>query len=427
VVRRFVSLLCVLVLAGCGGGGVRSTLPSTSSGQGSPGRAAGVKLSTTSIAFTAVGWSATQTVSTTWSDDSRKAAGSSDTSVAQVSPPYQLAHWTAPNTYTASYFITPVGPGKATITFSDQNGYAQLFVTVSVSPSGTLYVAHSQHVEAYAPGASGPTTPQRTITGLIANYGALGGIATNASGYLFVVVNTGLNPRSAHCDVYVESPTADGSNGLQYTFGCRGESGGPIAGGPSGRIDLVSSNPGPAAIQRFQTNSFLGSFTPPSIGPIGTDTDGNLYVVSGPNQVQQYTPSPVNGSSPTRTVTFPTGTIVAITVAPDGTLYATRNIDNGNGSTTQYIDAAMKGAPVARRTIGPFPNGILGPITADNYGELYVAAASTGGTSRVDVYGAAASGNAAPLRSMLLPATADGGITALTLYQDPLPPPPPEL
>jgi hypothetical protein len=461
--RRLVSLLCVLALTACAGGAARTSLPlagplsepggadSVASGAArNAGHHGRIQLSTPSLTFTATGWSATQVVTTTWTDDSRKAAGSSDTSVATVSPPYQLAQWFAPGTYRASYWITPVGAGTATITFSDHDGaeYTQLNLTVTAPPTGSLYVAGAAEVDAFPAAANGSTAPLRRIKGFYtafappahawSNAGAVGALP---DGTLYVLQNALAGPGNFVCSAIAESATADGASGFLNRFSCVGGSGYGVAPGPAGEVDiLVLGYAGRPVVQRFDGSGHLkSSLTTPGtgVGGLATDKDGNIFVSASTatttftGQVLEYAAGAADGAAPIRTIAAPPGDYFGpIAVAPDGTLYATLVVPNlAAGSSTNSIDAFAPGATSPSRTLGPFAADAVAALACDKGGELYVALNSSAQpTARVDVYAPGATGNAAPIRTIPNPIPADtvGGTTIVGISLGPPQEAPPE-
>jgi hypothetical protein len=406
-------------------------------------------LSTPSIAFTATGWDATQVVKTTWRDDSRKAAVTSDPLVATVSPPYQLAAWVAPNAYGASYWITPVGAGTATITFSDHGGAesAQLSVTVVAPPTGTLYVAGGSEVDAFPAAANDSTIPDRRITGFYHastppfhhDGSGVGAIGTGADGTLYVLRNYQVAYNDFECDAIPISATAVGSSLAPGGFPCDGGRGYGVAPGLGGEIDiLVLGYSIASTVQRFVGGRLTSSLTvpgsPPAFGGLATDASGNVFVSSntastatttGSAQVLEYAAGATDGAAPIRTIQAPAGAYFeAIAVAADGTLYATLY---ATGPGTSSIYAYGPGATSPSRTLGPYASDSIAGLACDRGGELYVAFNSGAQASRVDVYAPNANGSAVPVRTIPNPIpsnTAGGpGIVGISLGPpQPLPP-----
>jgi hypothetical protein len=461
--RRLVSIVCALALTACGGGAARTALPPAGSaaassgaaavppGTGAAGRASGILLSTQSIAFTATGWDATQTVKTTWTDDSRKTAVSSDPLVATVSPPYQLAQWTAPNAYRASYWITPVGAGTATITFSDHDGAesAQLSVSVVAPPTGTLYVAGSDEVDAFPAAANGSTVPDRRIRGFHSeptppsfhDGGGIGAIGTAADGMLYILRNFRSGEWTFDCSAYPVSATGIRST-MGFDCGARGYGAAP---GPAGEIDvLIHSYKGKPTVQRFVNGQLTSSLT--VLGSVGglaglaTDSNGNIFVSSNlaasattfAGQVLEYAAGAADGDVPIRTISAPAGDYFgAIAVAADGTVYATLDVPNyATGRGTDSIYAFAPGATSPSRTLGPFGTDSIAGLACDRGGELYVAFNPTvaGSQPRVDVYAPGATGNAVPVRTIPnpIPSNAAGGQGIAGISLGPPQPLPPE-
>jgi hypothetical protein len=446
--RRVVSLLCMLAFAGCGGGGARSVLPPGAGvqGTGTAGGASsaaaiptsGVGLSATSLKFVETGWHGTQIVKTTWSDDSQKAAGSSDTSVAVVSPPYQAAMWTSTNTYTASFFITPVGAGSATITFSDHNGaeYAQLTVTVVAPPSGTLYVLSPAEADGFPAAANGPTAPVRRITGFDSNAGpgqfssAAGAAADASDGTLWVLKNFRAAGASGS-NSCVANAYAAGTTFVQRGILCNGAEGYGAALPSANELDILElSNDNKPVVKRFvnfnETATITLQRTSPALGGIAVGPSGNLFVSTfdpgfelGVGNVYEFAPGAAGAAMPVRTLSMPTGNssngyFGAVAVAPDGTLYAVGILPGSFGIINSWIFAYPPGATTPSRTIGQFFNQWIAALAVDKGGELYAgfnANNSDNGTRqqlRIDVFAPDADGRSpTPMRSIPVPIPAD--------------------
>jgi hypothetical protein len=464
--RRLVSVLCVLALTACGGGAARTALPPAGSAAASSGaaavppgtgaaagRASGILLSTQSIKFTATGWDATQVVKTTWTDDSRKTAVTSDPLVATVSPPYQLAAWTAPNAYGAQYWITPVGAGTATITFSDHDGAesAQLSVSVVALPTGTLYVAGAGEVDAFPAAANGSMVPDRRITGFYheatpPSYhdgGGVGAIGTAADGTLYILRNFQSGVMSFDCSAYPVSASGVRST-VGFDCGARGYG---AAAGPAGEIDvLFGGYTGRATVQRFVSDRLTSSLTVPAsgvglaFGGLATGSNGNLFVSTNTSgtampfsgQVLEYAAGAADGAAPIRTIAAPAGDYFeALAVAADGTLYAALDVPNdATGHGTYSIDAFAPGATSPSRTLGPFGTDSIAGLACDRGGELYVAFNPNvaGAQARIDVYAPGATGNAVPVRTIPnpIPSNAAGGQGIAGISLGPPQPLPPE-
>jgi hypothetical protein len=454
--RRLVSVLCVVVLAGCGGGSARTVPPpptgaaaglGNAAGSTSPGASSGnVTVSTGALLFTATGWSATQIVTTTWGDDSRKSAVSSDSTVATVSPPYQQATWTSPGVFSARYWITPVGPGTATITFSDHDGseFAKLAVTVTAPPTGTLYVGGAGEIDAFPAAASGGPAPQRRITGFFRPFArpdtssSAGAITVGADGTLYVVKNQHF-PSGNVCEVDEESPSANGTSGGLGSLGC-GTSGSGLATAAGGELDVLLKNADrTTSVQRFvagRATSRLGIAGEPVA--LVTGPNGELYVASttgtmSVGRIDQYAPGAADGAAPVRTIDAPDVSFFgAVAVAPDGVLYAILVVpDYSTEESTYTINAYAPGSTTPSRTIGPFKSVHVAALAVDKGGELYVAFNAVryaAITSHVDVYAPNASGNANPVRTLTnpIPNDAPGGTAIDALALSPSDPAPPE-
>jgi hypothetical protein len=459
--RRLLWVVVFVAFAGCGGGGSRNALPPAGNGSaiasGPPGKPAGagsaavtgaVLLSTPSLSFTRTGWDAKQVVKTTWKDDSRKSAVTSDPLVALVSPPYQLAQFVAPNAYNATYYITPVGAGTATITFSDHDGAesAQLNVTVSAPPTGTLYVMSVDEIDAFPAAANGSTVPNRLTSGAYFRQPYPGhdesgnsAIAAAGDGPVYVLQNS-FGRNNYGCNLVIFTSFAPVTSTVADCHNARNGFG--VAAGRYGELDiLVSTNDG-EKLERFERNgtwianiSVSTAYSAPKNG-IDTDWSGNIFLngvtASNTTQILEYAAGPVDGAVPIRSIPAPAGgDFGAIAVAPDGTVYVAFKIPNPAANTMTAWIYAYTWSSSPSRTIGPFPDSDVVALAVDRGGELYAAIepwmGATTTRERIDVFAADANGNATPVRSIPdpIPATARGGtaIMGITLSApDPLPP-----
>src|SRR5947209_1047449 len=443
-------------LAACSGGGARSLPATTGSPDASHPAAAGqpaagsgnIGLSAQTLQFSATGWSATQIVTTTWTDDSRKSAVSSDPTVATVSPPYQQATFTAPGVYSAKYWVTPVGPGTAMITFSDHDGSESATLSVSVTgpTTQTLYVASAGEVDAFPAAASGATAPQRRVTGFFKPRvrpenisSAAAAITVGPDGTLYVVKNTSY-PSSAACAVIVESANANGASGTLSTIAC-GARGAGVTTTPGGELDVLTRPTSTTtAVERFVNGSPTSSLTisgDPSA--LASGPNGDLEVsafadgLTVQGRVDQYAPGAPDGATPLRSIGAPDKSFFgAVAVAPNGELYAVYIVPNyQTGISTQTISAYAPGSSTASRALGPFTSDTVTGIAVGKGGELYVAFNSVryaGSRSRVDVYAPDANGSASPIRTIPnpIPSDAAGGTSIVAIPLSPAAPPPPE-
>jgi hypothetical protein len=452
--RRLVSLLCLFSITACGGGGSRSALPGASGAQlGAPHGIRGtsaIGISTSSIAFTSTDLNTVRVVQTTWDDDTRKAAVSSDPLVVDVSPPFQQALCLAPGVCGATYFVTPLNAGTATITFSDHDGaeHIDLHITVTAPPTGTLYVAGLGEVDAFPAATDGSALPARRITGFFTPFSdpqdtvsAAGAVSVGVDGTLYVVRNYLAGPYNPACEVIEESATATGTSGVQRKYACAGRPGLGIAPGSSGEVDVVVDGTwGGVKVQRFgngllrSTLNAIGTVAAP--GGLATDSSGNIFVSSTKvsrtitSQVLEYAAGAPDGATPTRTIAAPAGGVFgAIAVAPpDGTIYAVYVAPNLTGRPEASIYAYAPGSALPSRKIGPFGTDVVTSLACDRGGELFVALNTLLPiSSRVAVYAPAADGNAFPIRTIPNPIPADapggGAIVAIGLSPPDAPPP----
>ncbi len=453
--RRLVSLLCLFSITACGGGGSRS-LPGPGGAQvGAPHGTRGassIGISTSSIDFTSTGSSALQVVQTTWDDDSRKVAVSSDPLVVDVSPPFQPALCLSPGVCVATYRITPLNAGTATITFSDHDGaeHIDLHITVTAPPTGTLYVAGLGEVDAFPAATDGSALPARRITGFFTPFSdpqdtvsAAGAVSVGVDGTLYVVRNYLASRYNPACEVIEESATATGTAGVQRRYACAGRPGLGVAPGLSGEVDVVVNGTwGGVKVQRFasgllrSTLNATGTVAAP--GGLATDSSGNLFVSSTTlsrtitSQVLEYAAGAPDGAAPTRTIAAPSGGVFgAIAIAPpDGTVYAAYIAPNLNGVPEASIYAYPPGSALPSRKIGPFGTDVVTSLACDRGGELFVALNTFfPRSSRVAVYAPAADGNASPIRTIPnpIPADAPGGTAIVAIGLSPPDAPPPEV
>ncbi|HEY0395587.1 MAG TPA: hypothetical protein VGD01_13905 [Candidatus Elarobacter sp.] len=439
--RRLVWMLCVLVLAGCAGGGARSvtppagdpagTLPSSGGESSAVADNGGIRLSVKSLQFATTGWSATQIVKTTWKDDSRKAAVSSDPTVAVVSPPYQLATWVSPNTYAASYYVTPVGAGTATITFSDHDGdqHARLNVTVVAPPSGTLYVLAAGEADAFPAAANGRTVPSRRITGFFSSSdpthssSAAGAVDVASDGTLEVIKNT--QPRAARMgDCYAERyrPDANGNSGFIESLLCNAARGYGVVHSADSELDILEySYDVKPVVRRFvnavETSALSVPGTLPIRGGIAVGPTGHLWVATttqgttATGNIYEFAAGAGGAATPLRTIAAPSGAeFGAIAAAPDGTLYAVGIVNDGTGGSTATIYAYPPHQTSASRTIGPFTASSVDALAVDKGGELYAGLnARARQWSSVEVYAPDANGAPISVRSIPNPIPFDSG------------------
>ncbi len=397
-----------------------------------------ITLSTTALSFWGTGPGLAQQVTVTWSDGTPKRAGSSDTSIVTVTPGKQKATPSG-GTFTSTVTITPLQSGTAIITFSDDGGneYKQLFV--SVQPQGTVWVSTSQQLSAYDAGASGSVSPRFTLPfPLLPTYSTIANIAANAAGnQLAIGVSQGLSPSTNNC--YAKVYAVSG-NSASYSSTPAGSASGKCAATAyfGATLLMLTDNPYNSANGQLTVLGNFDWYTLPYAVSLATDA-AQAFVVTGPQQVSVFsTTAQLNRrgispptSPPDRIITFPAGTLGAIAVAPDGTLYAKRSVFTGSSLTPEeYIDQVRPGesAPCTCHTLGPFPHYDIAAMTTNSFGELYVAMNADNNTATtVRVYAPGMSGKPEPLRTLVNPngGAALSGIAITTGAAPPPPPPPP--
>lgn len=314
--------------------------------------------------------------------------------------------------------LPPAGPGTGQAAPQARQAAA----TAAGGP--TLYVAGPDRVAAFALGASGYATPQRTITGFyeappgVEHYvsNRLAAIGTGADGTLYTIVDT----RSGHdvfdCRIEVFGPTADGYTPARTPY-CDGSVPVAIVGRPSGAIDFLSGQyETNDQVARVQANGarMVRATLPGMITHFGMaeDAAANAYVTAiNPYRVDEYTttgfaltPAPVRSFAMRA---WPG----AIALAPDGTMYVAISIPNAAYvAFTNFVEAIPPGGTSVAREIGPFPNRI-GALAVDGAGELFVGINGPDSVTKVKVFAPNATGSATPLRVLQnpLPPTGPGG------------------
>jgi hypothetical protein len=420
MVRR-VLLACALgaALAGCGGGSATHLVPGGTgvSPQGSDAALrsvgnAGIHPGVTALTFSALGDHATREITVTFGDASRKVAVSSDTSVATISPPDQRAQYAGPNRFVASYRITPVGPGSATITITDDKGAHTATIAVSVTAPGEhLYVGGGDRVWVYDIRANGAAAPLRRVTGVVPiNLAPLNDISVAADGTLAV----------EDYDIY---SVAGGTNILFYAPGAS-DAATPVrtvTGIPQLSRGLTRQSDGMAELNYLgELDTFAAGANGPGVTPIRrlsmrnavyatTDAQGYIYAsVQNPDatgEVDVYAPNASGNAAPIRKIQFAQMSVFQqqvshLAVAPDGTVYVI-------GSTGgDYVNGEIRGIyafpPGASGYTAPsrvIPIGKnAGAIAVDTAGEIFV----NYGT-QVEVFSPDLDWGSAPIRTITAP------------------------
>ncbi len=292
-------------------------------------------------------------------------------------------------------------------------------------PSGVLYVSNGTLVDAFSLAASGTAAPQRTIDPLAPDapggtrYLTIESLATAADGHLDVVrAPSG----SSQCSIAAEPANASGSAVPDYTIPCSGSSV-AVARGPNGLLDVAQwdGSSGPSSfLDRYagtaaqpgelRTNYFFGG--------LATGPNGEIYLTDH-TAVYEYAANATSFDAPIRTITLPADA-GPLAVGPDGTLYVVGDQQIRDGSLSSTIYVVPPGQTSPARSIGPFAGSTDFPVTAlavDSAGELYVATNAPSGGSAVSVYAAGASGNAAPVRTLVNPVPAGTQIRSMTIFQ----------
>jgi hypothetical protein len=416
--RRVVSMFCALALAGCGGGGGTHVLPAGTAGAPAPGAdgtlgsaaRSAVRPSVASLTFSALGDHASQAITVTFPDASRKAAVSSDASVAAVSPPYQKAEWAGPNRYVASYRVTPVGAGTATITFSDHDGAesAQVRVTVS-APGEHLYVSGGDRVWVFDIHADGAATPQRTITGVWADT-AVDEISVAPDGTLALVAP----------NLHVAAPT------MNMMFYAPGASGAAtpvrsVTGLTRVPHSLVQQSDGTAELTDLGELDTYATGANGTVAPIrrlsmrfavyaATDAQGSIYTAvvnaDSTGEVDVYAPNASGNAAPVRTIKFADISLFeqypsTLAVGPDGTVYV---VGRNGGSYVEGYSYAVYAYPpgasgyTAPSRVIPIASRSGSPVVVDRAGEIF---ASNGST--ISVFSPSLDWGNAPIRTISVP------------------------
>ncbi len=314
-----------------------------------------------------------------------------------------------------------------TIATPSQGGYV---TAIAIGPlmqapppsSGVLYVGNGRLVNAFALGASGAASPQRSLTAVLGpdypggpSYLNAFATTTTTDGRLDVARGGGATPTVGTCSIAVEDPTANGSSGLDETLPCQPNGLLGLGRGPNGILDVATvtgsgSSTTTTITRYFGSNAQL--VLPFAATLFTTDAQGDLYVAAL-DAVHEYAPDAVTGASPLRTVDlgsiFQNGLVpAALAAAADGTLYVLTRGDSPQ--TAVYVFT-----PDGRSTILWGPSGGTGTaIAVDAAGELFLGVSFGSGPSRteVDVYR-----TNGMTRSLLNPVPAGTAITTLTVFE----------
>ena len=319
---------------------------------------------------------------------------------------------------TAVLATSPPGKGGTPSPFT-VTAEATTNTTVTVLPvppfptdiSG-LYVANSNSIAVYPPGASGNVAPARTISGTNTGLDFPFGVALDSAGNLYAA-----NSRVKSITVYPPGvsgnwpPTrtiSGTSTGLTSPSGIALDSAGNLY--VTNRIENSITVYPPGASGNVAPARIISGTNTGLDFPFGValDSTGNLYVANRDgNSITVYPPGASGNVAPARTISgtntgldFPFG--VALDSA--GNLYITN--DHGNSITVYPPGASGNVAPA--RTISGINTGLNSPagIALDSAGNLYVT--NNSGNS-ITVFAPGATGNVAPAR------TISGGSTGLSL------------
>ncbi|HZW53304.1 MAG TPA: hypothetical protein VFF00_04670, partial [Candidatus Elarobacter sp.] len=268
-----------------------------------------------------------------------------------------------------------------TIPIPTHNGFVTSIVIGPLVPPpsgtrGTLYVGTADRVLAFDSAATGFSAPQRTITGLGGpdTFGALA-LATRSNGELWVMQGTfEVGGSVGGCRITVESPSADGTNGVLQTLDCGGTQGVGLVHGAADGMDLLVKNSADPAYRVRRLGSAAGDFQLPAAftrySGFTTDAAGNMYVGAG-DHVDVFDKSAPSGAAPIRSISFAGYRVGQLAVAPDGRLYAL-TFDSGPFGT-HFIQVVAPGGSSPYQTIGPILDvqAVVG-IATDSGGSLYV-------------------------------------------------------
>ncbi len=405
--RRFLSCLGLLSLAACSAGGTSSNvLPNAHPAAASHGTSRAISddkvisASPGSLAFTAVGAAAAQTITVSDVHGDHAAAVSSDPTCATVAEPAESGNDHVENsTKVDTFVVTPVGGGSCTITITAKKSSVDVPVTVTL---GHLYVTlgvGAEHVvEIFDRQADGNVAPQSVI-------GVPGAQAMTTA-----LLSNPVNMTTAPDGTLFVANSGAGDNILAYAPSAGGDVA-PVVnlGGP----DTVLSSPRTVELDR-SGNIYVvveGRSLPPSAYPGGV-----LRFAAGANGDQA--PAAAFPIDATTQIFTP----VDLAVAPDGTMYVASAFAGftadpyGAGTILVFPPNAPSDSAPSRIISGPsthigFPRG----VKLDAAGRIYVLTSDSndGGTANfsVEVYPPGANGDVAPVAAIAGPAThLKGGI-----------------
>ncbi|HEX3463059.1 MAG TPA: hypothetical protein VHS78_03265 [Candidatus Elarobacter sp.] len=295
------------------------------------------------------------------------------------------------------------------------------------APNGTLYVGDSTVVNAFPLSANGFAAPQRSLTALLGpdypggpTYMATASMATTTDGRLFVVRRGGVTPTAGTCSIAAEDPNANGSAGWLYDFSCDPRNGAVVARGAGPSLDIATFASGVTLTYEFSSLGTVRSGA--QYSALATDAAGTMYFVLGP-QVDEFPANSVSLAAPIRSIGVGGHYAISwLAAGTDGTVYAGALTSDDGIRRLDTVFATGPGQTSPSRSIGPFDESTdaIGALAVDSAGELYVGLYDrTTGSSKVNVYGPNANGQATPVRTILnaVPSAYGRGINAMTIFQ----------
>jgi hypothetical protein len=336
--------------------------------------------------------------------------------------------------YSATFTVTPVASGGATITVTDDEGDTATVAVTVVGSKQKIYVANegalpSGSVTVYDAGANGNVSPIATIagpsTGLLRPYG----IAVDDAGRIYVANNNN--------SVRVYAPGADGDVAPTATIAGAGYT---FLDGPNG---LALDNAGNIYVAETGTCCHIVGYRAGSKGdvapfilidgfntllnfPLGIAIDraGRIYVTNqgvsgaghGDGVVTIFAPGANGNVAPSAIIRHPVipgdptvddnRGLSGVAVDAKGNIYVanfstddhlSRIVSTDNVSVYAPGSNGSSVAPIA--TIGGPSTGLSGPIgvAVDSAGKIYVANARV---SSITVYAPGANGDVAPIATI---------------------------